>query len=114
MMHYSQTHRDLEQSPVAIRALRSLNQSHVDAVCAAIAACPGDWEVECHNDYDGYLSIVVAGRSNSQDATSLISGRLGQIEFSQVHEDQLQPRGEFETIEQVVTELMCFCLGSGG
>lgn len=113
MMHNSQTHRDLEQGPVAIRALRSLNQLHVDAVQAAVAACGGDWVIGCHNDYDGYLSIIVE-RSDADNSTFLISGRLGHVELGQLIGDQLRQVGEFKVIEQVVTELVRLCSCSVG
>lgn len=92
-----------EPSPVMIRALRSLTQQHVDAVQAAL---PVAWSVDQHDDYDGYLSIVVAhGHDSGTTPAFLISGTTGHIELAELGDDVLNPVGRFATIEATIAEL---------
>ncbi len=83
---------------MVIRPLRSITSAQADTVAQAVAALPGPWVAERHDDYDGYLSIIVS--STDADApTFAVSGRVDHIELSEIHDDDLFARGCFTTIE---------------
>jgi len=106
MIHTGQTNRDWEQGPVTIRALRSLTRQAFEAVRDAICAVPGNWTLEQHADYDGYLSLLVSSEGDSHAAIYVISGRLGQIELARFQDDQLRTLGQFADIEAAIAELI--------
>jgi hypothetical protein len=95
---------DLEQGPAIIRAFRSLTQDQAATLAQAAFTAPGEWSVECHYDYDGYLSLMVSptGRSTR---TILISGTTDQIEIAEVDEDEIRPLGRFACISAASEQL---------
>ena len=77
MMHLRQTNPDLEQGPEVISALRSLTRQQADVITQALSTVPGGWQSECHDDYEGYLSILVSGPEADPESPSyLISGKV--------------------------------------
>jgi hypothetical protein len=106
MLHTHQNSRVWDQGPVTIRPLTGLTQHACDAVNEAIRQVPGSWTVEQHDDYDGYLSLLISHESDPNPVTYLISGKIGQIELAQFQHDQLQTVGQFKDIEATVSELV--------
>jgi hypothetical protein len=112
-----------EQGPVTLRALRSLTPPTVDAVRSAITNVPGHWAIEQHDDYDGYLSILISPeRDNENDQpTFLISGTIGQVELAQSQSDHLHTLGRFPDVDATIAALIkvltapktaqCWCSG---
>ena len=95
----------LEEGPVAIRPLRSLTSSHACVVHQAMDARPVPWRVERHDDYDGYLSIVVSS-DDPNAPTFAISGTVDKIELAEMRDDALQAQGSFGSIDDVVAALI--------
>jgi hypothetical protein len=106
MIHTGQIDRAWEQGPVTIRALRSLTQQAVGTVSDAIAGVPGQWTVEGHDDYDGYLSVLISPEGEADAPSFLISGQVGQIELAQFQGDELLTLGRFEDLEATTVELV--------
>ncbi len=106
MTHPCQSDRDLEQGLVTIRALRSLTTDQADLVSKAVAALPGEWTVEHHDDYDGYLLIMISpNNSSTEGAAFLISGEVDEIDVAELHHEELRHLGCFSTIEAATAEL---------
>ncbi len=106
MMQPSQSDRDLEQGPVTIRALRSLTSDQAEIVSKAVTAVPGEWAVEYHDDYDGYLLIMISpDPSSSAGPAFLISGKADEIDVAELHDDEMHQLGCFSTIEEATAEL---------
>jgi hypothetical protein len=108
MMNTSQTNRrhDLEQGPVTVRALRSLTRQHADVVNQTVAEIAGQWAIELHDDYEGYLSILISpARPGREGPVYLVSGTHSHIEVSAMDEDTLRKVGCYETIDQVAARL---------
>lgn len=95
----------LEQGPVIIRRLRSISPAQADIVAQAVATVAAEWRVESHDDYDGYLSIVIS--SDDEDApTFAISGRTNAIELCEMRDDALQARGCFCAMDDTAGALI--------
>jgi hypothetical protein len=106
MIHTGQIHQAWEQGPVAIRALRSLTSEAFRVVADAAGELPGTWRVEQHDDYDGYLSVLICAEGDNNAPTYLISGQVGQIELAQIQGDELHTLGRFENMEAITAELV--------
>lgn len=98
------TSPSFERGLVVIRPLRSITSAQADTVAQAVAALPGPWVAEHHDDYDGYLSIVVS-LADADAPTFAVSGRVDHIELSEIHDDDLIERGCFVTIEAACAAL---------
>lgn len=99
MMRTVQSDRTWEQGPVAIRPLRSLTSEALKVVANVVCALPGNWGLEHHDDYEGYLSVLISAAGDSDAPTYLISGPVGQIELAKFERDELHTLGRFEDIE---------------
>ena len=106
MIHTSQIDRAWEQGPVTIRALRSLTGQAFEAVSNVISDLPGQWTVQGHDDYDGYLSVLISPKGEADAPSFLISGQVGQIELAQFQGDELHTLGRFEDLEATIAELV--------
>jgi hypothetical protein len=95
-----------EPNPVTIRALRSLTPQALDAVGDAVRDLPGQWALERHEDYDGYLSLLISSESDSGMPAYLISGKIGDIELAQFDGNQLHTLARFDDIEATTAELV--------
>jgi hypothetical protein len=106
MIHAGQIDRAWEQDPVTVRRLRSLTPQAFDAVDEAIRELPGRWTLEQHDDYEGYLSVLISPEADSDAPTYLISGKLGQVELAQFQGEELHTLGRFDNIEAAIAELV--------
>jgi hypothetical protein len=106
MIHTDQIDQAWEQGPVTIRPLRSLTQQAFDAVREAIGGMPGNWTLERHDDYEGYLSILISPESEADVPSFLISGQVGLMEVAKFQGDELHTLGRFESLEATIAELV--------
>ncbi len=107
MSHIGQTDRAWEHGPVTIRALRSLTGQAFEAVRVAIAELPGGgWVLDAHDDYDGYLSLLISPERGSDAPSFLISGQVGLMEVAKFQGDELHTLGRFESLEATIAELV--------
>ena len=96
---------NFEQFPLIIRALSSIIPEQADLVVDSLAALARSWLVERHDDYAGYMSIVIS--PDDLDAPSLImSGRGDAIELSEMRDDTLHMRGRFSDIDAAIGALL--------
>ncbi len=106
MIHSSPLYLTPEQHPVTIRAIQSLTQSQADAVSRAVGALSAEWSVDQHEDYEGYLSLVVSrDDQKSTGPTFLISGSVDRIELAELRADELHRLGNFSAIDELIAEL---------
>lgn len=96
MVQTTPTHFLLEQGTATVRALRSLTRRDADAVRAAIRASGGEWTVEEHDDYDGYLSLLIA--PSHEGAAYLVAGRTDAVEVAELRGDEMITLGAFPSI----------------
>ena len=106
MIHTDQIDQAWQQGLVTIRPLRSLTEQALEVVRDAIRRVPGDWTFERHDDYDGYLSVLIAREGDLDGPTFLISGQVGHIELATLQDEELHTLGRFEDIEATAAELV--------
>ena len=68
---------------------------------------PGNWAVEHHDDYDGYLLIMISPNESSTHprASFLISGKADEIDVAELHDEELRHLGCFSTIQAATAEV---------
>jgi hypothetical protein len=93
--------------PAVIRALSSLTHDHARQIAEAVQAHAPEWDVDCLDDYNGYLALLVSFRDDMDARPSyLISGTLQHIELAEVQGDISIDIGQFSTVEDVVERLI--------
>ena len=96
----------IEQGPVVIRQLRSITLAQAGTVARAVATLSAAWRVERHDDYDGYLSLVISQDDDDEAPTFAISGEADRIELCEVRDDALHAWGCFNTIDETADALV--------
>ena len=94
-----------------MRALRSLTRRDTDAVRAALRASGGEWMLEEHDDYDGYLSLLIAPAREGGPAY-LVAGRTDAVELAELRGDELIALGAFPSIGAATAVLRRSLAGS--
>ena len=87
-----------------IRALSSLTKRDSAAIRATVRSTGGRYSVEEHDDYDGYLSILLSPLY-AAGAGFLVSGRAGAIDLAMLDEDEMVPLGRFPSIGAAMLSL---------
>lgn len=90
-VHASQLHG------ATIRALSSLTRRDADAVRATVRAAAVDHSVQEHDDYDGYLSLLITPADDAR-SSFMVAGRTGAVEVAELHGDDLVKVGTFPSI----------------
>jgi len=95
----------LEQGPTPVRAFSSLTKRDMAAVNAAVRASGGGFAIEEHDDYDGYLSLLLSPGQEGRPAY-LISGRTGAVDLAEIRGDDMIALGSgFASIGAAMTVL---------
>lgn len=82
---------------VAIRAFRSLTRRDADAVRSTVRAAATGYTVQEHDDYDGYLSLLLTP-SDDTASSYVVTGRTGAIDIATLRDDDMAPMGTFPSI----------------
>ena len=96
---------DFEQFPLIIRALSSITPEQADLVADRLAELAGSWLVERHDDYDGYMSIVISA-GDIDGPTVIMSGRVDAIDLSEMRDDHLHTHGRFSDMDAAIGALV--------
>lgn len=92
------TPRQLDlQHTATIRALSSLTKRDSAAVRATVRATGNLFAVQEHDDYDGYLSLLLTPQ-HAGAAGFLVSGRTSAVDLAELHGDDMVPLGRFPSI----------------
>lgn len=92
------TPRQLEAERTAtIRALSSLTKRETAAVRATVRSTGNLFAVEEHDDYDGYLSLLLTPEQEGA-AAFLVSGRINAVDLAELHGDEMLCLGRFPSI----------------
>lgn len=107
MMYTGQTIGQLEQGPVVIRALHSLTHSDATRVGQALQTVAPDWQIAEHDDYNGYLSVLISkGDDDAEGRSFLISGLVDRVELAELRDDKLVQLAPIGPLEQAITKLI--------
>ena len=82
---------------IAIRAFRSLTRQDADAVRSTVRAAATGYTVQEHDDYDGYLSLLLTPPDDSA-ASYVVAGRTGAVDIATLRDDDMAPLGTFPSI----------------
>ena len=82
---------------IAIRAFRSLTRRDADAVRSTVRAAATGYTVQEHDDYDGYLSLLVTPADDTA-ASYVVAGRTGAVDVATLRDDDMAPLGTFPSI----------------
>ncbi len=102
-MHTTPMKFPLEQISL-VRALSSLTRRDADAVRAALRAAGSILTVAEHDDYDGYLSLLLTSPEAGASGY-LVSGRTGAIELAELSGDDMMVIGHFASIGPAMLSL---------
>lgn len=94
-------HFPIQCAPVSsdanIRALRSLTRRDADAVRSTVRAAATGYTVQEHDDYDGYLSLLISPPNDSA-SSYVVAGRTGAVDVAALQNDDMAPLGTFPSI----------------
>jgi hypothetical protein len=94
-------------SPAVIRALSSMRSAEVDLIIDAVADFGDRWIMHTHDDYNGYLFVLIEPTGSDQARPSyLVSGTAGRIELDQVQDDELSALGAFKSVPAAAARLV--------
>ena len=97
MVQAMRFHRFPDHGTAVIRALSSLTRRDADAVREIVRALGGAFGVQEHDDYDGYLSLLLTPAQETAPSF-LVSGRVGAIDLAEFDDDDMTPLGTFASI----------------
>ena len=80
-----------------IRALSSLSRREADAVRATVRAAACSHTVQEHDDYDGYLSLLITP-TDAARPSFMVAGRAGAVELAELWADEMMTIGTFASI----------------
>ena len=86
-----------EPTEATIRALSSLTRRDADAVRATARAAARGHTVQEHDDYDGYLSLLVIPAHENRPSY-MVAGRTGAVDLAELEGDDFAAIGTFPSI----------------
>ncbi|MDP9095252.1 MAG: hypothetical protein M3N26_01630 [Pseudomonadota bacterium] len=91
-------------SDTSIRALSSLTRRDADAVRSTVRAAATGYTVQEHDDYDGYLSLLVTPADDA-GVSYVVAGRTGTIDVALLENDDMASLGTFPSIGAAMSVL---------
>lgn len=79
-----------------IRAFDSLTWRDANAVRETVRTSGALFTVEEHEDYDGFLSLLLTALEDG--ACYLVSGRIRAVELAAIRGDELEPIGRYASV----------------
>lgn len=90
-MHHAQ------DTTATIRAFSSLTRRDANSVRATLRAAACSYTVQEHDDYDGYLSLLVVPADDVR-ASYMVAGRTGAVDLAELQGDDMASLGTFPSI----------------
>lgn len=97
-------HCSSDPTQATIRALSSLTRRDADAVRATARAAARGHTVHEHDDYDGYLSLLVTPAHESR-SSYMVAGRTGAVDIAELHGDDFTAIGTYSSIGAAMAAL---------
>ena len=86
-----------DSTSAAIRAFSSLTRRDANAVHATLRAAACSYTVHEHDDYDGYLSLLLTPAEDSRPSY-MVAGRTGAVDVAELQGDDMAALGTFPGI----------------
>ena len=96
--------RSLQLGLPSIRALSSLTRRDADAVRATVRAAASSHTVQEHDDYDGYLSLLITPARETR-SSFMVAGRTGAVDVAELWADEMVTLGTFASVGAAMTVL---------
>ena len=80
-----------------IRAFSSLTRRDANAVRATMRAAAASYTVQEHDDYDGYLSLLLTPADDTRPSY-MVGGRTGAVDIAELQGDDMAALGTFPSI----------------
>jgi hypothetical protein len=97
-------HHANEPTSATIRAFSSLTRRDADAVRATLRAASCSYTVQEHDDYDGYLSVLLTPADDTRPSY-MVAGRTGAVDLAELHGDDMAALGTFPSIGSAMAVL---------
>ena len=107
MMTKDKPVRDENLDSAIIRALSSITSDQVEIIVQAVGATGLGWDVQTTDDYDGYLSILIASTVSAHKETSFfVAGTAQRLELFKAYDDNMTSVASFNDIEGLTVVLL--------
>jgi len=109
MMTKDKPVRGLNTESATIRALNSITSAQAEIIVQAILAIGPGWNVQTADDYDGYLSILIAPDiSADEQASFFVAGTVQRLELFEACDDNMTSLASFNDAEGLSVALLNF------
>ena len=90
-------YRPHESQSATIRAFSSLTRRDADVVRATLRAAACSYTAQEHDDYDGYLSVLLTPADQTRPSY-MVAGRTGAVDLAELQDDDMAALGTFPSI----------------
>ena len=98
-------HENLDSA--TIRALSSITSDQVEIIVQAVGATGLGWDVQTTDDYDGYLSILIASTASADKKTSFfVAGTMQRLKLFKAYDDNIRLVASFNDLEDLTVVLL--------
>ena len=99
--------RNQNLESATIRALSSITFEQAEIIVQAVRATRAGWNVHTADDYDGYLSILIAPDVSADKQTSFfVAGTAQRLEVFEACEDNMTSLASFNDAEGLSVALL--------
>jgi len=90
-----------------IRALSSITPAQAEIIVRAVRTTGPGWDVQTADDYDGYLSILIAPDVSADKQTSFfVAGTARRLELFEACDDSMTSLASFNDVEDLSAALL--------
>ena len=107
MMTKDKPVRGLNLNSATIRALSSITSAQAEIIVQAVRATGPGWDVQTADDYDGYLSILIAPDVSADKQTSFfVAGTTQRLELFEACDDNMTSLASFNDAKGLSVALL--------
>jgi len=107
MMTKDKPARTQNTESATIRALSSITSAQAEIIVQAVRATGPGWDVQTADDYDGYLSILIAPDVSADKQTSFfVAGTTQRLELFEACDDNMTSLANFNDAEGLSVALL--------
>ncbi len=88
----------------SLRAMHSLREKHVRTLTEALSRLPGTWSLECHESYDGDLTLMLMPQ-HQERASLVVSREADGFHLIANQDDDYRKLGCFGAMDELVATM---------